>query len=662
MKFKYFILVVVCCVLNNLSLFSQNKKTDSLWLLLKNAKEDTAKVNNLIVLGREFRTSDIDSALYFAYEALMLATKLNYEMGVADSKRGLCALHASMGKFDEGVKYGNEALLIYNKLLLAIPISDKAKILAKIGSAYMVIGHNRISQGNYPEGLRNSLLSLKIKEELGDKEGIGGMEYNIGNIYYNLHNYPEALKHHYASLRVDQQIGNKAGLADDYNCVGLIFFAQGNYPEANKNYMVALKLAEESKDDYALGQIYDNLGVINEKQGKLNEALKYALAALKLYEEIGIDEGIPTVYNNIAVIYTKLKKYNDASVYLNKALTLVKKSGSLEHLKLTYQNWAALDSVQGNYQKALEHYKLFTSYGDSLFNEDKTKKLVQLQMQYDFDKKEDSLKQKHIITETKLLAEKKQKYFYWAGLIMLGLLSVFVFLNFRNQKKINRLAEETHVRQKTEMELQGLQAVLSERLRISSELHDEVGATLSGIAMYSHLTKEQMKKGQTSEIEKSLNVMQQSSAKMVDKLSDIVWLINPEQDSLQKLVTRLEEYATDMAAIKNIHVKISVPDKIAEINLPVESRRNIYLFCKEAINNAVKYSNATQLELTVNEVNHQLEFSVSDNGKGFDEVLVRRGNGLENMQKRADEIGAKLIVRSKENEGVSVSIQWITLE
>lgn len=212
-------------------------------------------------------------------------------------------------------------------------------------------------------------------------------------------------------------------------------------------------------------------------------------------------------------------------------------------------------------------------------------------------------------------------------------------------------------RQKAELEMQSLQAVLSERLRISSELHDEIGATLSGISMYSHLTKEQMKKGQTAEIERSLNVMQQSSAKMVDKLSDIVWLINPEQDSLQMLVTRLEEYATDMAAIKNIQVRISVPEKIVEINLPVESRRNIYLFCKEAINNAVKYSNATLLELTVGEVNGKLEFSVSDNGKGFDAVMVRRGNGLENMQKRADEIGAKLILQSKENEGASVSLQ-----
>src|SRR5207344_983743 len=104
------------------------------------------------------------------------------------------------------------------------------------------------------------------------------------------------------------------------------------------------------------------------------------------------------------------------------------------------------------------------------------------------------------------------------------------------------------------------------------------------------------------------------------------------------------EYARDMAAIKNMQVKVNVPNHLHERSLPMESRRNIYLFCKEAINNAVKYSNGTLLELNVKETNGILEFSVSDNGKGFDPEIIKRGNGLDNMQKRADEIGAKLIV------------------
>jgi signal transduction histidine kinase len=91
--------------------------------------------------------------------------------------------------------------------------------------------------------------------------------------------------------------------------------------------------------------------------------------------------------------------------------------------------------------------------------------------------------------------------------------------------------------------LQSQQEVLNERLRISRELHDEVGSTLTGIAMFSHLTKEQIKAAKTEDVERSLNNIQQSAGDMVNKLSDIVWLINPEKDSLQKLIERLEQYA-----------------------------------------------------------------------------------------------------------------------
>lgn len=657
MKFNSFILAVMFCSLSHSIVFSQNKQIDSLYLVIKNTKEDTAKVNNLLALARKFRYSDVDTALYFANEALLLATKLNYEMGIADTKRGLCALHASMGKFDEGVKYGNDALAIYNKLLSLATASDKEKILAKIGGTYILIGHNRVSQGNYPEGLKVTLLSLSIKGKLGDKKGLSDVEFNLGNIYSLQQNYPEALRYHYASLKICEELGDKTDIATCHNAIAWIYIQQGDYAEALKQCSTALKLAEETKDKSTLAEIYNDLGLIYNHQGKYGEALKYDFAALKFYNETGIYQQLPDIYNNIGLVYLKQKKHDKAAEYFNKALSYSKKIGSLELIKWSYENWAKLDSIQGNYKKALEYYKLSIEYRDSLVNNENSKKMVQQQMQYEFDKKEDSLNQKQILTETKLQAQKKQKYFYWSGIVLLSVLSFFVFLNFRNQKKINRLAAETHVRQKAELELQSQRNVLNERLRISSELHDEVGATLSGIAMYSHLIKEQMKAGQTTEIERSLNVMQQSSAQMVDKLSDIVWLINPEQDSLQKLVTRLEEYATDMAAIKNMRVKISVPEKIEDIHLPVESRRNIYLFCKEAINNAVKYSNASLLELTIKETENKLEFSVSDNGKGFDAVMVRRGNGLENMQKRADEIGAKLILQSKENEGASVSLQ-----
>jgi signal transduction histidine kinase len=199
--------------------------------------------------------------------------------------------------------------------------------------------------------------------------------------------------------------------------------------------------------------------------------------------------------------------------------------------------------------------------------------------------------------------------------------------------------------------------MLNERLRISRELHDDIGSTLSGIVLYSHLAENQIQSQQINEAEKSLNTIQQSANDMVNRLNDIVWAVNPEHNSLKSLMQKLEEYATEIAVAKSINVKMKTPESLAGIQLPVESCHNIYLLVKEAINNAVKYSCASMIELNVHHFNHTIEFIIKDNGKGFDITTVKKGNGLINMQKRADEVAAILSVQSFFQKGTAISLK-----
>lgn len=134
-----------------------------------------------------------------------------------------------------------------------------------------------------------------------------------------------------------------------------------------------------------------------------------------------------------------------------------------------------------------------------------------------------------------------------------------------------------------------------QRQQISRDLHDEIGATLSGIAMYSHLAKEQLKKSQTGSIENSLSIIQNNAGEMVNKINDIVWLINPGHDTLKQLMQRLEDYAVRNGG-SQFRIKSNINGWERRILLNAEIRRNIYLLFKEAINNSIKYSNATLLE------------------------------------------------------------------
>ena len=180
---------------------------------------------------------------------------------------------------------------------------------------------------------------------------------------------------------------------------------------------------------------------------------------------------------------------------------------------------------------------------------------------------------------------------------------------------------------------------------------------LSGIAMYSHLAKEQIKANKTIEINQSLDIMHQASSDMVNKLNDIVWFIQPEHDTLEKLLERLTDYTYKMAAIKDIRVKINMSDYLSNIVLPIGVRRNIYLLFKEAINNVVKYSKATLIEFQVTNGDKVLHMLLKDNGVGYDTQNSSKGNGIHNMQKRAKEIGAALDIISSKEKGTEISIK-----
>ena len=190
-------------------------------------------------------------------------------------------------------------------------------------------------------------------------------------------------------------------------------------------------------------------------------------------------------------------------------------------------------------------------------------------------------------------------------------------------------------------------ALLTERLRLSSELHDEVGSTLSGIAMYSHLAQSQLKE-LNEPLQTSLDTIQQSTNEIVNKLSDIIWITNPEKDSLPKLREKLEDYLRRMAAIKNIQVAIDENTNGQFIPISDTFRKNDYLLMKEAINNAVKYSNATEIKFSCLLENNILTIGIEDNGKGFD-MNVSKGNGIQNMKNRAKAIQADLDLESGAN-------------
>ncbi|HEU5166680.1 MAG TPA: triple tyrosine motif-containing protein, partial [Chitinophagaceae bacterium] len=201
-----------------------------------------------------------------------------------------------------------------------------------------------------------------------------------------------------------------------------------------------------------------------------------------------------------------------------------------------------------------------------------------------------------------------------------------------------------------------LRKVMALRTKISRDLHDEVGSTLSGIGIISEMAKHDLENENSSEVKKSLDKISVNTEEMLGKMSDIIWAINPQNDSFDKIINRLESYAKSIASSSGVQLHFKTDEEVKQVNLDMQERNNIYLICKEAINNAIKYSGSQQLLFIIEKNNRQVRIAVKDDGKGFNAEQLFDGNGLKNMKARAKEIKANLNIVSGNGGGTAIEL------
>ncbi len=198
-----------------------------------------------------------------------------------------------------------------------------------------------------------------------------------------------------------------------------------------------------------------------------------------------------------------------------------------------------------------------------------------------------------------------------------------------------------------------LLAVEKIRTKISADLHDSIGSGLSEITILSELLNSQPN-AKISDLQKGLKNISVTARSLVGNMSDIVWLVNPSKDSLKDLLLRLQDSYHEVLAQSNISFKINNIENLNDIHLPMTFRQHSFLIFKEAINNALKYSNCTKMLMDISLVGKSLTIIFNDNGIGFDVNIKRNGNGLRNMIERAKMIEGKLGIISNVNKGTTI--------
>jgi len=354
--------------------------------------------------------------------------------------------------------------------------------------------------------------------------------------------------------------------------------------------------------------------------------------------------------DSLGNIYIKLGEFPKAKKFLYKGLKISLLIHNKSNLKVIYRSLSNLASIKGDFKQAFEQYKMYILYRDSLVNQEAIEKAEGYKMQYEFDKKQDSLKaaqdKKDVLATAEIKNQKLIRNFSLSGAFLIVSFGGYSFYRYRRRRK-----------------LQSRQEMLNERLRISRELHDDIGSTLGSISIYSEVAKNRSQKDQNAG--EAISKIGIASRELIEKMSDIVWSINPNNESFEQLQNRMRAFAAMMLTPRDVHNDFIVDEQLKAIQLTAEQRKNIFLIFKEAIHNIVKYAACTTVEIKLSLQNNLLEMQIKDDGRGFDVDKLDSetnsgtlgGNGLKNMQARAEDINASLNIRSEINEGTTVELK-----
>ena len=194
------------------------------------------------------------------------------------------------------------------------------------------------------------------------------------------------------------------------------------------------------------------------------------------------------------------------------------------------------------------------------------------------------------------------------------------------------------------------------RTRIATDLHDDIGASLSQIAILSEVVRQKVGRDHAA-VTEQLSQITTSSSELMDTMSDIIWAVDPHKDRLTDLTQRMRRFASDVLSSRNIEFEFHPPDPRRDLNLGADVRRQVFLVCKESINNIARHSACSRVYIEFSVQTDRLTLVMRDNGRGFETMRESDGHGLSSMGERAKQMGGTLEIISQPGEGTTVTLR-----
>ncbi|MFM9839277.1 MAG: tetratricopeptide repeat protein [Cyclobacteriaceae bacterium] len=627
---------------------SVGQKADSLEAVLQRAKADSSKSILLSLLSNELTKINPAKALEKAKAGLSIAKHASFEKGMFKNYFSLAIAFQGQASFDSAIVYFHHA---YASAQRMDDISGQAEICSGLGHSFMrksqmdssrfylekglalakKVNNYRIEAGiynnygnvfleesKYQKALDYFIQAAKLYENpLADEYGQCLAYSNIGNTQYRLKNYEQALDYANQSMDIAKKSKLITSIGYIHKLLGRIYKKLNKLDSALAQYEQGQKIYLTLGDTRSAAELLQNIGNVYFDQERYPEALNNYQQSLKLGKSISVKPLVAFAYSAIGQTYAILKKNNEALLYLDSSRIAAKAIGNMYLVMDSYSAMSSVYEAKGDYKKALFMHQRFVEVKDSIAQSENRQLAVDAQAKYELEKKEAKISLLEKDQELKTLALARQRAIQAGAAIALLLVIIIAILLVNRYRVINKAKRHVEIEQV--------------RNTIARDLHDDIGSTLSTINIISTLAMKENASGNN----KHLTSIAEQSSRMMENMTDIIWSINPINDSVEKLAVRMKVFASEILEPKCIGFQFLGEESLSGFSLGAEKRKNFFLLFKEAINNAAKYSGATEVGITFKKSEEKLTMIISDNGNGFDDTITVEGNGLKNMEARA---------------------------
>jgi signal transduction histidine kinase len=618
----------IICILMLLSFqgISQTSKLDSLMNVLQHQQEDTNKVQTYRSAFMAQLPADPRKAIELARQGLALSKKLGYNRGTAVLAINYSFGYAKAGKLDSAL------ILIDEAIGLAQKFNDTDRLSHAYGNKSDILAQ----QSNYKEALKSSEMALRYAIEVKSNTRLAGGYLGMGNIYVYQQNYEAALENYQKALPLYEKNGPAVMFTTSLCNIGICLKNLKQYKEAIGYINRAIHISDSMKQTLNLWNFYLNITDMYFLAGDTKMAEQSAFNSLR-YAEMNKNEVQISLANIcVAELYVKMMKYKQAIDYAVRGYKIAQQNNLLTQKNDAAGMLAESYEKLGNYEDAFKYLKLRTEYADSLSKEKFNSELASLQTTMKVGEKEKEIQL--LAKENKIRSQEvSQQRLYLAGSVIISILALAGIWLAVNRYKLRQRLKEVQI-----------------RTQIAADLHDEVGSSLSSIHLLSQMvTTDDSGDSRQSAILARMSV---NAKETMDKMGDIVWMIKPGETEAASMRQRMERFAQEICSTKGIEVTTDL-EAADKTKLSMEQRKNIYLVFKEAVNNAVKYSGTSKIDIKAYVANRQLTMVVRDYGKGFDATITGRGNGLETMRNRATELKGRLDIEPGDTGGTLIALK-----